>query len=63
MQDEKLIAELSGKTESGFGRAGLAGLPGTGSNVSTSGLLLARKVHSCQFRKWVCKQETEREPL
>lgn len=36
MQDEKLIAELGGKTDSGFGRAGLAGLPGAGSNVPTS---------------------------
>ncbi|KAF5831259.1 hypothetical protein DUNSADRAFT_13366 [Dunaliella salina] len=36
MQNEKLIAELGGKTDNGFGRAGLAGFPGTGSNIPTN---------------------------
>eukprot|EP00983_Pelagomonas_calceolata_P036560 1134139-Pelagomonas_calceolata.AAC.2 len=36
MQNEKLIAELGGKTDNGFGRAGLSGFPGTGSNIPTS---------------------------
>uniref|UniRef100_A0A7S3VRM6 Uncharacterized protein n=1 Tax=Dunaliella tertiolecta TaxID=3047 RepID=A0A7S3VRM6_DUNTE len=36
MQNEKLIAELGGKTDNGFGRAGLSGFPGTGSNIPTN---------------------------